>query len=50
LFGADEMVTKPLQTDYLLQRIQVHLQAMQGVTVTDLLPFPGSDKNQPPSF
>jgi DNA-binding response OmpR family regulator len=50
LFGADEMVTKPLQTDYLLQRIQVHLQAMQGLIVTDLLPFPGSENGQPPSF
>ena len=50
LFGADEMVTKPLQTDYLLQRIQVHLQAMQGMATIDMLPLPEVEKNQPPNL
>ena len=50
LFGADEMVTKPLQTDYLLQRIQVHLQAMQGMATIDMLPLPEVEKNQPPDL
>jgi DNA-binding response OmpR family regulator len=39
LFGADEHVTKPLQTDFLLQRIQLHFQSLEGV-VTSFLQLP----------
>jgi DNA-binding response OmpR family regulator len=39
LFGADEHVSKPLQSDYLLQRIQFHFQALEGHT-TSFIPIP----------
>jgi len=31
LFGADEMVTKPIQTEFLLQRIDAQVKALSGI-------------------